>query len=179
MINNETIRNCQKPFPAIQGMTNDRLLGKILIKNIYQSWRGENIQQIRDRHEQNPYTLRVGRPSTDEQLKNDAMYFILHYLSYNPYTKDVELREIIPYRNTERIYIGQAIDEKYYKDSKLIVDGTIAVDDVYLKNYESLKDKPIAQVIISMMNKIENLQLEIAELKRQSKNKDIYTQGTL
>ena len=83
MINNGTIRNCTRSFPAIQGMVNEHALGKIIIKNVYQGWRGESIKQIRDKHEQNPYSLRIGMPSTDEQLKNDAM--IVKPLAATPY----------------------------------------------------------------------------------------------
>ena len=175
MINNDVIRNCQVPFPAIQGMTNDRVLGKILIKNIYQSWNGESISQIRDKHEDNPYTLRIGRPSTDSQLKNDAMYFILHYLSYNPYTKNVELRELIPYRNTERVYIGQSIEEKTYDECKLHVDGKIVADDLLLKSQEGLS---IRHIVTSLVDRVEKLQMEIVDLKRQLNSQHIYTQGT-
>ena len=103
MINNGAIQNVTKPFPAIQGLRNEHTLGKILIKNIYQSWNGENIVQIKNKHETNPYSLRIGMPGTDNELKNDSLYFILHYLSYNPITKDIEKRELVPYRNTERM----------------------------------------------------------------------------
>jgi hypothetical protein len=175
MINNEVIRNCTKPFPAIQGLVNEHALGKITIKNVYQGWQGESINQIRDKHEDNPYSLRIGMPSTDKQLKNDAIYFILHYLSFNPLTKDVEMREIIPYRNTEKIYIGQSIDESTYKNFRLFVDGNIVTDDIYLKRHDTIKDIPLGQVIINLIDKVEKLQLEIAQLKRQTINNPIYT----
>ncbi len=179
MINNDVIRNCTVPFPVIQGLINEHALGKILIKNVYQGWQGESIQQIRDKHEANPYSLRIGMPSTDAQLKGDAMYFILHYLSYNPITKDIEKRELVPYRNTEKIYIGQSIDEKVYKNYKLFVDGTTITDDIYLKKYESLKDRSLGQTVIALLNAVEKLQVEVADLKRQLQTKHIYTQGTL
>jgi len=179
MINNKTIRNCTKPFPAIQGMVNEHALGKIIIKNIYQSWQGESVKQIKDKHETNPYTLRIGMPSTDIQLKNDAIYFILHYLSFNPLTKDVEMREIIPYRNMEKIYIGQSLDEKAYSNCKLFVDGNIVADDLYFKKYENTKDIPLSKIIIDLISKTEKLQLEVANLKRQLINKHIYNQDTI
>ena len=75
-----------KPFPAIQALKNEHALGKILIKNVYQQWKGENIEQIKRSHEGNPYSLRIGMPRVDSELKGDALYFILHYLSYNPIT---------------------------------------------------------------------------------------------
>jgi hypothetical protein len=174
MINNSTIQNCTKPFPAIQGVVNEQLLGKILIKNIYQGWQGENINQIRDKHEVNPYTLRIGMPSTDEQMKNDHMYFIPNYLTYNPLTKAIEKRELISYRNVEKVYIGQSIDEKAYKNYKLFVDGNIVVDDIYLKKYESIKDAPLGQLVVNLINKVEKLQSEIVNLKRIVNNKPIY-----
>lgn len=175
MINNSTVRNSQVSFPIIQGLVNEHALGKILLKNVYQSWQGENIKQIRDKYENNPYSLRIGMPSTDEQMKNDSMFFILHYLSYNPLTKDVEKREIVPYRNTEKVYIGQSIDEKIYKDYKLFVDGNAVINDVYLKNHNSIKDIPLGQLVVNLIDKVEKLQLEVINLKRQQNNKHIYT----
>ena len=89
MINNKTIQNTKKSFSAIKGLRNEHMLGKILIKNIYQTWNGENITQIKQNHTDNPYTLRIGTPTTDRELKNDSVYFVIHYMSYNPITKDI------------------------------------------------------------------------------------------
>lgn len=176
MINNNTVRNTQVSFPIIQGLINEHALGKILIKNVYQGWQGENIKQIKNKHEDNPYSLRIGMPSTDEQMKSDSMFFIQHYLSYNPLTKDIEKRELVPYRNSEKVYIGQSIDEKVYKDYRLFVDGNVVVGDIYLKNYNSIKDIPIGQIITNLVDKVEKLQKEVIRLKQQQNNKHIYTQ---
>jgi len=175
MINNGTIRNCTRSFPAIQGMVNEHALGKIIIKNVYQGWRGESIKQIKDKHEQNPYSLRIGMPSTDEQLKNDAIYFILHYLSYNPLTKDIEKREIVPYRNMEKLYVGQSLEEKSYIDYKVFIDGNIVADELYLKKYTELKDTPIGELLLELINKTDKLQLEVINLKRQLNKDTIYS----
>lgn len=179
MINNNVIRNVSRSFPAIQALVSEHALGKILIKNIYQGWQGENIKQIQQKHEHNPYNLRIGMPHTDEELKNDAMYFILNYLSYNPITKDIENRQIIPLRNTEKVYIGQSVDEKVYSNYKLFVDGDTVTDEIYLKKHEILRNKPIGDLLISLVDKVEKLQIEVINLKRQLNNKHIYTQGTL
>lgn len=179
MINTGNIRNCTIPFPAIQGMVNEHALGKIKLKNIYQSWQGENILQIRDKHEQNPYSLRIGMPSTDKQLKGDAIFFILHYLSYNPMTKNVEMREIIPYRNMEKVYIGQSLDENVYSDCKLFVDGDIVADDLYFKKHEAIRDIPLGKLVMNLIDKTEKLQVEVANLRRQLNNKHIYNQDTV
>ena len=175
MINNNVIRNCTVPFPAIQGLVNEQVLGKIQLKNIYQSWQGENINQIKDKHENNPYSLRIGMPSTDKQLRSDSIFFILNYLSYNPLTKDIEKREIIPYRNTERVYIGQSIDEKMFKDCRLFVDGKALVDDLYIKKFDTTSESSVGQVIMSLVDKVEKLQMEVLNLKRQLNNNPIYT----
>lgn len=175
MINNNVIRNCTISFPAVQGLLNEHALGKILIKNIYQPWQGENIKQIVEKHTDNPYSLRIGLPSTDKQLRNDSMYFILHYLAYNPVTKDIEMREIIPYRNTEKIYIGHTVDEKYYKDYKLFVDGNMVATDLYLRKSDT--ETSIAQLLNNITSKIEKLQQEIVNLKQQLNNKPIYNQN--
>jgi len=174
MINNNTIRNCSIAFPAIQGLINEHALGKIFIKNIYQGWQGDSINQIKQKHETNPYTLRIGMPTTDQQLKNDSVYFILHYLSYNPMTKDVEMRELLPYRNMEKMYIGQSIDEKVYKNYKLFVDGNVVADDIYLKKYDAIKNIPLGQLVVNLIEKVEKLQLEISQLKRQAINNPTY-----
>ncbi len=174
MINSETIRNCTRSFPAVQGMVNEHALGKIIIKNVYQGWQGESIRQIKDNHEQNPYSLRIGMPSTDSQLKNDAIYFILHYLSYNPLTKDIEKREIIPYRNMEKLYIGQSLDEKSYSDFRVFVDGNIVAEDIYLKKYTELRDTPISELVLDLINRVDALQLEVVNLKRQLNKGHIY-----
>lgn len=176
MINTGTIRNCRKPFPAIEALVNPHALGKITIKNIYQGWQGESMLQIRDKHTDNPYSLRIGKPSTDEQLKGDAIFFILHYLSYNPTTKDIEMREIVPYRNTERIYIGHSLDETNYQDAKLFVDGKAVVEDLYIKGNDELKDTPIGRLIEGLMLRVEKLQQEVINLKRQLNNSHIYSQ---
>jgi hypothetical protein len=178
MINNKTIRNCRVSFPAIQGLVNNQVLGKILIKNIYQNWQGENILQIKDKHESNPYTLRIGTPNTDNQLKNDCMYLIPNYLAYNPVTRNIEKRELVDYRNTQTVYIGQSMDEQLYKDYRLYVNGNIVCDDLYLKN-TNMSQTSLSQLVVNLVNKVEKLQSEVMELKRQTKNADIYTQGTL
>lgn len=179
MINNEVIRNCTRPFPIIQGLLNEHALGKILIKNIYQGWQGENIKQIREKHENNPYSLRIGLPSTDEELKGDSMYFILHYLSYNPITKNIEKRDLISYRNTEKVYIGQSIDEKLYNDYRLFVDGNVVANDFYIKRQDSIRSIPIGQLLVNLVDRVEKLQEELTNIKRQLNSRHTYIQGTL
>lgn len=178
MINNSLIRNCNTTVPVVQSLLNEHALGKIELKNIYQHWNGENIEQIRDKHDDNPYMLRIGMPSTDDQMTRDQVYFILHYLSYNPLTKEVEMRHIIPHRNTDKLYIGQSVDEKYYEDYRLFVDGTAVVGDLYLKNSQSLRDTSITKLLTNLVSKVEKLQLEVSDLKRQLARKDTYKQDT-
>lgn len=177
MINNNVIRNTTKSFPAIQGLLNDSVLGKIHIKNLYQAWQGESIKQIRDKEEDNPYSLRIGNPNTDRDLQNDSLFFILHYLSFNPLTKNIEKRELIPYRNVDKIYIGQSLEEKLYKDYRLFVDGNIVARDIFLENCTDKKELSLSRIINNLTDKIEKLQLEIVNLKRQLGNVDIYKQG--
>lgn len=179
MINNSVIRNCTVSAPFIQTMLNEHALGKIELKNLYQSWNGENIDQIREKHDSNPYTLRIGMPSTDNQMAKDPVFLILHYLSYNPLTKDIEMRHIVPHRNTDKVYIGQSIDERYYKDYKLFVDGTAIVGDLYLKNNQSMRDTSLTKLLTNLVSKVEKLQAEVIELKRQLASKDTYKQDIL
>lgn len=172
MINNSTIQNVKKSFSPIKGLRNEHVLGKILIKNIYQSWNGESISQIKQNHSDNPYTMRIGTPSVDNQLKNDSVFFILHYLSYNPLTKDIENRELVPYRNMEKMYIGQSLQEKEYSDYRLFVDGKAVMQDLYLTN--SNEEQSIAQLITNLTNKVEKLQSEVVNLRRQLNTSPIY-----
>jgi hypothetical protein len=174
MINSSKFHNCRVSFPAIEGLGLTETLGKVRIKNIYQTWNGENMNEIRDRHESNPYTLRIGMPTEDQRLKNDSIYFILDYLSYNPATKDVEQRQLTPLRNMEKLYIGQSLQEKEYSDYRLFVDGNAVVDDIYLKKYESLNNQPIGRLLVNLMDTVEKLKLEVVDLKRQLKTQHIY-----
>lgn len=176
MINNSKIQNCKINFPAIQGLGLTETLSKVRIKNVYQSWQGENMNEIRARHESNPFTLRVGMPTEDERLKNDSIYFILQYLSYNPVTKDVEKRQLVPLRNMEKIYVGQSLDEKSYKDYRVFVDGNVVADDVYLKKYESLKTQPLGRIIVNLIETVDKLKIEVAQLKRKQNQQHIYKQ---
>lgn len=179
MIKNSTIQNCNISFPAIQGLVNNQVLGKILIKNIYQNWKGESIKEIKEQHKDNPYSLRIGTPTTDNHIKNDKVYFITHYMAYNPITKSIEKRDLIDYRNTEKVYIGQTVEESIYDDYLLFVNGNAVFNDVYLKDHESLKNNTIGQVLTTLVSKIEKLQAEVIELKRQIKNTDNYMQSAL
>lgn len=178
MINSSTIRNCTIPFPVVEGLTsyNPSVLGKIKIKNIYHQWTGQNMPTIKQNHADNPYMLRIGKPSVDETLKNDPAYFILHYLSYNQVTKDIERRELIPLRNMERIYIGQSLDEVKYKDYRAFVDGNIIADDIILKKYEALEDQPLGKLLVHLIETVEKLKIEVAQLKRNTKTSTIYNQ---
>jgi len=161
-------------FPAIQGLGLSETLSKVRIKNIYQSWHGESINEVRAQHNSNPFTLRIGIPTEDERLKNDSIYFVLQYLSFNPVTKDIEKRQIIPLRNMEKIYIGQSLDENLYKDYRLFVDGSIVVDDIYLKKYESIKTQPLGRIITNLIETVDKLKVEVMQLKRKQNQHHIY-----
>jgi hypothetical protein len=174
MINSKTIQNCKQPFPAIEGMVNDMVLGKIVIKNVYQNWLGENIEQIRQKHETNPYSLRIGMPAIDKQLKSDPVYFILHYLSYNPLTKDVEKRELIPYRNMEKIYVGQSIDEQEYTNFKAFFNGNVIADELFLKRYDDIAKVPVGKILLDLMERVKKLEKEVSTYKKQANNNPIY-----
>jgi hypothetical protein len=174
MINSKIIQNCKTSFPAVQTLTNDMVLGKIHISGIYQGWKGENIEQIKQKHKDNPYTLRIGMPSVDKQLKADPVLFILHYLSYNPLSKDIEKRELIPYRNMDKIYVGQSIDEQEYTNFKAFFDGNVIADELFLKRYDDIAKIPVGKILQDLMSKVQKLEKELALIKRQSTNNPIY-----
>ena len=176
MINSDKIQNCKVDFPAIQGLGLSETLSKVRIKNVYQLWQGESMNTIRENHENNPYTLRIGIPTEDERLKNDSIYFVLQYLSFNPVTKDVEKRQLIPLRNMEKVYIGQSLDEKLYKDYRLFVDGNVVAEDIYLKKYESIKNQPLGRIVVDLIETVNKLKTEVAQLKRKQNTQHIYKQ---
>lgn len=175
MINNSKIRNCTVPFPAIQGLVNSESLGKIRIKNIYQSWNGESIAEIRQKHNNNPYTLRTGTPLIDDQLKNDRIHMVTHYMAFNPLAKTIEIRDLLPRRITDKLFVGQTTQEGEYSNYRVFVDGNIVADDVYLKKYDSIKDIPLGRLMIDLIAKVERQSAEIQQLKLKLSEQHIYT----
>lgn len=173
MINNSTIRNCRKAVPIINTMLDNNVIGKIKIKNLYPKWQGETIQQIKNKNEVNPYHLRIGLPHIDEQLKNDRVFLITNYLSYNPTTKNIEKRQLIPFRVMSTVYIGQSTSEQYYPNSKLFVNGAVVAQDVYLTNKQD--DQSLTSKLAKMESMIQSLQEQIVSLKQQLKS-TIYKQ---
>ncbi len=166
------IQNCQTNFPAIEGLATPSVLNKVRIQNIYQRWQGESIAKIAEQAVDNPYSLRIGMPSIDTTLKNDAIYFILDYLSYNPLSKLIEKRQLTPLRNMEKIYIGQSIDEVEYKECLLNVNGSAVVSDLFFKNSSNLEHKSIANIISNLMQTVEQLKTEIADLKKYNSGRE-------
>jgi hypothetical protein len=175
MINNSKIRNCTVPFPPIQGLVNSESLGKIRIKNIYQSWNGESIAEIRQKHDNNPYTLRTGTPLIDDQLKNDRIHMVTHYMAFNPLAKTIEIRDLLPRRITDKLFVGQTTQEGEYSNYRVFVDGNVVADDVYLKKYESIKDIPLGRLMIDLIAKVERQSAEIQQLKLKLSEQHIYT----
>jgi hypothetical protein len=155
----KNIRPNKVNFPAVQGIGGPSFLGKVLLKNLYQEWRGENFVEITNKALDNPFNLRTGLPQTDKQLKDDRVFLFTKYLSYNPLTKQIEKRELIPLRNVEKIYIGQSPEEHQFKDYKLFVDGRVIVEDVLFKQPN--------QHIGSLVNKIQALEEKIQILEYQ------------
>ena len=170
MINSRTIQNCKVPFPIIEGLAFAPLTNKIEIKNIYQKWQGQSIHQIKQTASENEYSLRIGLPRVDEQLRHDNIHFILGYLSYNPVSNDIENREIITYRNTSKVFIGQSPDEYKFKNFKLFVDDNVIAKDFIFSDDEM----SVKQTIMHLANKVQKLQEEIFYLKSQTKNETIY-----
>ena len=179
MINGSKIRNCTVSFPAIEGLATTEHLGKIRLKNIYQKWNGESITEIRQQHSNNPYTLRTGTPLVDDQLRNDRIYLITHYVAFNPLSKTVEIRDLIPRRITDKLFIGQTTEEGEYEDYRLFVDGNIVVDDLFLKKYKSIKDVPLGRLIVDLISRVERQSAEIQELKDKVASQHIYIKSKI
>jgi len=152
-------------------MVSAPFMEKVMIKNLYQQWQGETIAQIKSKHKDNPYTLRIGTPNTDKALANDSMLFIQSYMSYNQVTRAIEKRELIPYRNVEKVYIGeQRIDEESFGEYASFINGNlIAKDLVFIETKESL-----SETIAKLVNEVANLRMEVAKLKSQTQTQPIY-----
>jgi hypothetical protein len=53
----------------------------------------------------------------------------------------------------------------------------IEIDELFLKRHEALSAEPIGELILKLVDKVEKLQIEVGDLRRQLKSKHIYTQG--
>lgn len=154
---------------------NDQLLGKVEMRNLYPGWSGESFADVQSKqYSSNPYTIRVGLPAVDQAMRTDKVYFILHYMSYNLAAKQIEIRHIVPHRNTEKIYIGQSLDEHQYANCKLLVDGDAVFEDIYLKAAPTLNQVPLTRLLIQLATRVEKLQQELSDLKRLTKLQTIY-----
>ena len=72
-------------------------------------------------------------------------------------------REIIPYRNVEKVYIGQSAEEKVIQDYKLFVAGnTVSKDYILMESGKSLVD-----LVETLMVKVQKLESEIADLTHE------------
>jgi len=149
-------RNIKKPkvnFPSVEGIGGPSILGRIMLKNIYQPWRGENFVEITQNAINNPFNLRVGLPQMDKQLKDDRIFLFTKYLSYNPLTKQIEKRELIPLRNVEKVYIGQSPEEHHFTDYRLFVDG-----------YPLARNPHVLALLVQLVDELPNLPQRIGLL---------------
>ena len=173
MIPTKHIFNVKRDAPILNLIgTSQPYMEKVAIRELYPQWRGENIQQLKE-HKDNPYRLRIGTTAVDDALKQDHAYFIQSYLSYNPTTKDIEKRDIIPYRNVDKIYIGkQTAEEKAFNKYAAFINGTIIVKDlITIDNRQSLLD-----TISKLQTDVQKLTKEVAVLRLQLQKETIYKQ---
>lgn len=171
-------KNIKKPkvsFPAVEGIGGPSFLGRVMLKNIYQPWNGENFVEITQKSIGNPFNLRTGLPQTDRQLKEDRIFLFTKYLSYNPLTKQIEKRELIPLRNTEKVYIGHSPEEQNHHDYKLFVDGKVVAEDVIFKQPNDIIGS-LVEKLKYLEEKIQNLEIELQKQKLITYNKAIYNQ---
>ncbi len=179
MINNDKVRNCTVPFSPIPGLATGESLGKIRLKNIYPAWNGENVDDIKEKHKKNPYLVRIGTPGTDSRLRGDRVYFVSHYLAYNPITQGLENRDIISRRVMGKFYVGQTTQEGEDENCDLYVNGSAVLEDLYLYKNENIKDKSISNILTKLLDRVDQLTKEVAQLKAKVKTKPIYTKDSL
>lgn len=139
------------------------LMNKIKIKNLYSTWKGETLNALQSDDKIKP-SLRVGIPAMDEQIKNDKIFFILDYLSYNPINHQIEKRILHPQRIMSKLYVGQSPEEEKHKDASVYLNGKVVVDElIVLKQMDEIK---------TLIKKIKALDSEVKVLKL--KLNDIY-----
>ena len=87
MIPSRNIKPVKVNIPVAAAMGGPSILGRIKLKNIYQSWSGESFKDIVNKHENNPFNLRIGLPQMDRQMKEDKIFLFTKYLAYNQLLK--------------------------------------------------------------------------------------------
>lgn len=171
MIPSKTIRNTRVVASIVNVLSEAPFLEKMPLKGIYPQWKGESITEIKQKSTNNPYSVRIGTPNTDKALQADHAFYIQSYLSYNPVTKQLEKRELIPYRNVEKVFIGeQKIDEHQYKDYTLFVNGNIIANDLKLLN----GNKSVVELVTTLMDEINELRAQVYKLQLQTQTQPIY-----
>lgn len=175
MIISKNIKKTKVPFPAPQGIGGPSFLGRIKLKNIHQGWKGENFQQIIDKGDENPFNIRIGLPLTDRQLKEDRIFLFTKYLSYNPLSKQIEKRELIPLRNVEKVYIGHSPEESNFPQCKLFVDGQVVVEDIAFKQPNSHIDS-LVKTIQDLRTRVEFLEHQLNKYVNNNVTTTIYNQ---
>ncbi len=76
MIPSRNIRNARVATPILNMLVDAPFIEKAVLKAIYPQWRGESISEIREKHSDNPYRVRIGTPNTDTALQSDHAFFI-------------------------------------------------------------------------------------------------------
>jgi hypothetical protein len=172
MIPTKSIKNVKIASPILNLLVSNPYMDKAYIKTIYPQWNGETVGELSS-NLNNQRTIRIGTPNMDQELRADRLYFIQSYLSYNPVTKDIEKRELIPYRNVEKVYIGpQSLEEKAFNNYTAFINGTVIVKDIItIDSRESIKD-----TLKQLQQRIEFLTQEVSYLKGQLQNQTIYKQ---
>ena len=171
MIPGRNVRNSRVSVPTINMLADAPFLEKAPIKMLFPQWQGESVNTIRDTFAHNPYRVRIGTPNMDQAMRNDSAFFMQSYLSYNPITKQLEKRELIPYRNIERIYIGeQRIDEEQYDNYTAFINGNVVVNDVILLESK----QSVVELISKLQQQVTQLQSEVTKLRSETKTQPIY-----
>ncbi len=159
MISNNSIRNCSNTPPLVQNLTSDVLLGKTETRQLFSQWNGQPASEL-DRP-----LLRIGNPNTDDQMRSDRVYTILHYLSFNPLNRLIELRHMMPQRTMNKVYIGQSLDESQYSSCSLQVDGSIAANDILIKDLDDDSTKSLVEHLSRLTKELEEVRHQLGLVK--------------
>lgn len=78
-----------------------------------------------------------------------------------------------------KFHVGQTTAEGDYKDYEAFIAGNLIAQDIYLTNNDSIKSIPLTKLIVNLINKVDQLSKEVAQLKVIKQTRHIYTKDTI
>jgi hypothetical protein len=79
----------------------------------------------------------------------------------------------------DKFYVGQSTLEGEYEECNVVVNGSAVLEDLYLYKHENLKYKSVSSIITKLLDRVDRLTKEVAQLKAKVKTQPIYTKDSL